>query len=101
MPRGDKSKYTNKQKRQAEHIEESYKEQGASEEKAERIAWSTVNKQDGGGKKSGAGRAKKKGPKNSRRKTGPQKTRSASKRKPAGTSKKTSRKSPRRARSSR
>ena len=58
MPQGDKSKYTEKQIRQAEHIEESYKEKGVSEEKAEEIAWSTVNKQDGGGKKSGSGRKK-------------------------------------------
>lgn len=50
MPRGDKSAYTDKQKRQAKHIEESEKARGHSEE-AERIAWSTVNKQDGGGKK--------------------------------------------------
>ena len=56
MPRGDKDKYTDKQKRQAEHIEESYREKGVAEEKAEEIAWSTVNKQDGGGKKSGSGR---------------------------------------------
>lgn len=56
MPQGDKSKYTDKQKRQAEHIEDSYKEKGVSEEKAEEIAWATVNKQDGGGKKSGSGR---------------------------------------------
>ena len=56
MPRGDKSSYTDKQKRQAEHIEESEKEQGRSPEVAERIAWATVNKQDGGGKKSGSGR---------------------------------------------
>lgn len=56
MPQGDKDKYTDKQKRQAEHIEESYREKGVSEEKAEEIAWSTVNKQDGGGKKSGSGR---------------------------------------------
>ena len=59
MPRGDKSKYTIKQKRQAEEIEASYKERGASEERAERIAWSTVNKQSGGGKKGGSGSAKK------------------------------------------
>jgi plasmid stabilization system protein ParE len=59
MPRGDKDKYTDKQKRQAEHIEESYQEKGVSEEKAEEIAWSTVNKQDGGGKKSGSGRKRK------------------------------------------
>lgn len=56
MPRGDKSAYTDKQKRQAEHIEESELEQGRSREAAERIAWATVNKQDGGGKQSGAGR---------------------------------------------
>lgn len=56
MPQGDKDKYTDKQKRQAEHIEESYREKGVSGEKAEEIAWSTVNKQDGGGKKSGSGR---------------------------------------------
>ena len=54
--RGDKSSYTDKQKRQAEHIEESERESGRSKEDAERIAWATVNKQDGGGKKSGSGR---------------------------------------------
>ena len=58
MPRGDKSKYTDKQKRQAEHIEESYKEKGVSEDEAEERAWATVNKQDGGGKLSGSGRKK-------------------------------------------
>jgi hypothetical protein len=51
MPRGDKSSYTDKQKRQAAHIEDSEKKQGRSTETAERIAWATVNKQDGGGKK--------------------------------------------------
>lgn len=56
MPRGDKSTYTDKQKRQAEHIEENYEEKGLSNEEAERRAWATVNKQDGGGKKSGSGR---------------------------------------------
>ena len=56
MPRGEKDKYTDKQKRQAEHIEDSYREKGYSEDKAEEIAWSTVNKQDGGGNKSGSGR---------------------------------------------
>ena len=55
MSRGDKSAYTDKQKRQAEHIEESEKKEGRSKEDAERIAWATVNKQDGGGKKSGSG----------------------------------------------
>lgn len=59
MPVGDKSKYTDKQKRQAEHIEESYEKKGVSEDKAEEIAWSTVNKQDGGGNLSGAGRKQK------------------------------------------
>ncbi len=59
MPRGDKSKYTKKQKRQAEHIEEGYKERGLSQEEAERRAWATVNKTSGGGKKSGSGRNKK------------------------------------------
>jgi plasmid stabilization system protein ParE len=58
MPRGDKSAYTDKQKRQAEHIEESYKERGTPNEEAERRAWATVNKQTGGGKKSGSGRGK-------------------------------------------
>ncbi len=56
MPRGDKSKYTDKQKRQAEHIEESYKEKGMTEDESEELAWATVNKQDGGGKLSGSGR---------------------------------------------
>ena len=51
MPRGDKSSYTGKQKRKAEHIEEGYKKRGVSEKTAERRAWATVNKQDGGGKK--------------------------------------------------
>jgi plasmid stabilization system protein ParE len=58
MPRGDKSKYTDKQKRQAEHIEEGYEKRGVSEEEAERRAWATVNKISGGGKKSGSGRGK-------------------------------------------
>ena len=58
MPQGDKDKYTDKQKRQAEHIEESYEKKGLSEDEAEKRAWATVNKQDGGGKKSGSGRAK-------------------------------------------
>lgn len=51
MSRGDKSAYTDKQKRKAEHIEESEKKEGKSTKEAERIAWATVNKQDGGGKK--------------------------------------------------
>lgn len=56
MPRGDKSSYTDKQKRQAEHIEKSYEQHGVSEQEAERRAWATVNKETGGGKKSGSGR---------------------------------------------
>jgi plasmid stabilization system protein ParE len=58
MPRGDKGAYTDKQKRQAEHIEEGYEKRGASKEEAERRAWATVNKSSGGGKKSGSGRGK-------------------------------------------
>jgi len=53
MPRGDELAYTDKQKRQAEHIEESYENKGVPEEEAEKRAWATVNKQDHGGKKSG------------------------------------------------
>ncbi len=56
MPRGDKSSYTDKQKRKAEHIEKGYEERGVDEKEAERRAWATVNKQDKGGKKSGSGR---------------------------------------------
>jgi plasmid stabilization system protein ParE len=59
MPQGDKSAYTNKQKRQAEHIEEGYEKRGVSRREAGRRAWATVNKEDGGGKKSGSGRGKK------------------------------------------
>jgi len=58
MTRGDKQAYTDQQKRQAQHIEESERKAGRPEEDAERIAWATVNKQDGGGKKSGSGRGK-------------------------------------------
>jgi hypothetical protein len=56
MPQGDKSAYTAKQKRQARHIEEGYDERGASPRRAKRIAWATVNKLSGGGRKSGSGR---------------------------------------------
>lgn len=59
MPRGDKSSYTDKQKRQAEHIEEGYEDRGVSEKEAERRAWATVNMESGGGKKSGSGRGHK------------------------------------------
>lgn len=58
MPRGDKSSYTDKQKRKAEHIEEGYEKRGTSKQEAERRAWATVNKESGGGKKSGSGRGK-------------------------------------------
>ena len=56
MPRGDKSSYTDKQKRQAEHIEKGYEKKGVGAKKAAARAWATVNKQDHGGKKSGSGR---------------------------------------------
>jgi plasmid stabilization system protein ParE len=58
MPRGDKSSYTHKQKRKAQHIEEGYEDRGVSHEEAERRAWATVNKESGGGNKSGSGRGK-------------------------------------------
>ena len=58
MPRGDKSSYTDKQKRKAEHIEEGYEHRGVSKKEAESRAWATVNKETGGGKKSGSGRGK-------------------------------------------
>lgn len=58
MPKGDKSKYTDKQKRMAHHIEEGYEKRGVSDSEAERRAWATVNKETGGGKKSGSGRKK-------------------------------------------
>jgi plasmid stabilization system protein ParE len=62
MPRGDKSKYTGKQQRKAGHIEESYENRGVSEKEAERRAWATVNKDDGGGKRAGgSGRGKSTG----------------------------------------
>jgi plasmid stabilization system protein ParE len=61
MPRGDKSSYTDKQKRQARHIEESYEKKGVPADRAEQRAWATVNKiSGGGGKKSGSGRTGKK-----------------------------------------
>lgn len=59
MARGSKSKYTSKQKRKAEHIEEGYEKRGVSKRESERRAWATVNKSDKGGKKSGGGRGKK------------------------------------------
>lgn len=59
MPKGDKDKYTDKQKRKAEHIEEGYEKRGVSKDEAESRAWATVNKESGGGNKSGSGRGKK------------------------------------------
>ena len=62
MPQGDKSKYTEKQERKADHIAEGYEKKGVSEKEAERRAWATVNKDDGGGKKpGGSGRGKSTG----------------------------------------
>lgn len=62
MPQGDKSKYTDKQERKADHIAEGYEKRGVSEKEAERRAWATVNKDDGGGKKEGgSGRGKSTG----------------------------------------
>ena len=69
MPRGDKSAYTDKQKRKAEHIEEGYEDRGVSKKEAQSRAWATVNKESGGGKKSGSGRGKK-GNKSASRKGG-------------------------------
>jgi plasmid stabilization system protein ParE len=67
MARGSKSKYTGKQKRKAEHIEEGYEKRGTSKKEAERRAWATVNKESGGGKKSGSGRGKKENKASSRK----------------------------------
>jgi len=68
MPRGDKSSYTSKQKREAEHIEEGYKKRGVSSKTAAKRAWATVNKKTGGGKK-GKKTAKKTAKKTSSRKS--------------------------------
>jgi plasmid stabilization system protein ParE len=67
MPAGDKDKYTDKQKRQAEHIAEGYEDKGVSKKEAKSRAWATVNKESGGGKKSGSGRGKKESNKSSRK----------------------------------
>ena len=67
MPRGDKSSYSSKQKRKAEHIEEGYEKRGTSKKEAGRRAWATVNKEDKGGKKSGSGRGKKSSKSSSRK----------------------------------
>ena len=73
MPRGDKSAYSTKQKRQAEHIEDGYERKGTSKKEAERRAWATVNKQTGGGKKSGSGRKRASSKRASVKKTSAQK----------------------------
>ncbi len=97
MPRGDKSKYTDKQERKADHIAEGYEDRGVSEKEAERRAWATVNKESGGGNKSGSGRgvpdthvASKKGGRIGGRASAnrPAAARSASARKAAATRKK-------------
>jgi hypothetical protein len=67
MARGSKKSYTSKQRRQARHIEDSAKSSGKSAATAKRIAYATVNKQDGGGKKSGSGRGKKRDTSSSRK----------------------------------
>jgi len=67
MPQGDKGKYTDKQKRKAEHIEEGYEKRGVSKKEAEARAWATVNKESGGGKKSGSGRGRKESHESSRK----------------------------------
>jgi hypothetical protein len=59
VARGSKASYTGKQKRKASHIEEGYEKRGVSKKEAERRAWATVNKQEGGGKRKGSGRGKK------------------------------------------
>lgn len=68
MPRGSKEKYTDAQIKKAEHIEKSYEQKGVSEARAESIAWATVNKQSGGGEKSGSGKSKPKSQKSAARK---------------------------------
>ena len=69
MPRGDKSSYSGKQKRQAEHIEDSYKKRGVSSKTAAKRAWATVNKETGGGKKRKSTKAKKTARKSAGRKS--------------------------------
>ena len=81
MPRGSKSKYTSKQKRQAHHIEGSARKRGYSEDRAEQIGWATVNKQDKGGKKSGGGSRSRKSSSNSSSKSSRSKSRRSSSRK--------------------
>ena len=67
MPQGDKGKYTDKQKRKAGHIAEGYEDRGVSEKEAKSRAWATVNKESGGGNKSGSGRGRKESHESSRK----------------------------------
>lgn len=85
MPRGSKAKYTDKQKRKAEHIEDGYEDRGVSHREAERRSWATVNKESGGGNKSGSGRGER-DTKVSARKGGLLGGRAAAKRSPAANS---------------
>jgi plasmid stabilization system protein ParE len=89
MARGDKSSYTSKQKRQARHIEEGYEERGVPSDEAARRAWATVNKETGGGKKSGSGRGREVNRSSSRKggRIGGRASASASARKAAATRK--------------
>ena len=74
MARGDKRSYTSKQKRKAEHIEEGYEKRGVSKKTAAKRAWATVNKQDGGGRKSGSASKKSTGKKAAGKKSAGRKT---------------------------
>jgi plasmid stabilization system protein ParE len=80
MARGSKKKYTNKQKRKAEHIEEGYEKRGVGKKEAEHRAWATVNKSDRGGRKEGGGGRGKKRSKSSSRKGGRKSDRKSKKR---------------------
>jgi len=91
MPRGDKGSYTDKQKRQAEHIEEGYEKKGVSKKEAEARAWATVNKETGGGKKSGSGSGKKT-TRSASKKGGKKAAKKSGRKKAAKKSRKTSRK---------
>ena len=95
MPRGSKDAYTDKQKRQAEHIEKGYKREGISDDEAERRAWATVNKESGGGKKSGSGR--KSAARKSTAKTAKKSTTKSAKKSTKKAAKKSARKSTKRA----
>jgi plasmid stabilization system protein ParE len=70
MPSGDKSKYTDKQKRKADHIAASYEFRGVPEDEAEARAWATVNKESGGDKLSGSGRVQRENHASSQKKGG-------------------------------